>query len=62
MSPSKQAGISSVEQLAALESWVCQEIADTVEAAGPSSVADMARLLGRRPDSLYRFTIDGNGD
>ncbi len=36
-----------------LESTVCQEIVDLVDAAGPSSVRQMARLMDRRPDSLY---------
>ena len=41
------------EQVKVLESTVCQEIVDLVDAAGPSSVREMARLMGRRPDSLY---------
>ena len=41
------------DQLRALESTVCQEIVDLVDAAGPCSVREMAGLMGRRPDSLY---------
>ncbi len=41
------------EQVKVLESTVCQEIVDLVGAAGPSSVRQMAELMGRRPDSLY---------
>ena len=45
--------IERVEQVRALESTVCQEIVDLVDAAGPCSVREMAGLMGRRPDSLY---------
>jgi hypothetical protein len=41
------------KQVKVLESTVCQEIVDLVGAAGPSSVRQIAGLMGRRPDSLY---------
>ena len=45
--------IERQDQLRALESTVCQEIVDLVDAAGPCSVREMAGFMGRRPDSLY---------
>lgn len=49
----KEYRIEHHEQVKVLESTVCQEIVDLVDAAGPSSVREMAQLMGRRPDSLY---------
>lgn len=40
-------------QVRAIASPVRQEVLDAVEAAGPSTVADLAGTLGRRPDALY---------
>ena len=45
--------ISSPRQIRALISPVRQDIVDTVEAAGPCSVADLACLLGMPADGLY---------
>lgn len=45
--------IERLEQVRVLESTVCQEIVDLVDAAGPCSVGEMAGYMGRRPDSLY---------
>ena len=39
--------------MAALTSPVRQEIVDALCASGPCSISEMARLLGRAPDSLY---------
>ncbi len=36
-----------------LRSPVRQEIVDALEAAGPATMAELARGLGRRPDALY---------
>lgn len=41
------------DQVEALVSPVRQEIVDAVAAAGPSTIAQIAEWLGRRPDSLY---------
>lgn len=40
-------------QLRALASPLRQELLDVLEAAGPSSIADLAARLGRAADSLY---------
>lgn len=45
--------IERLDQVRALESTVCQEIVDLVQAAGPCSVRELGALMGRRPDSLY---------
>lgn len=45
--------ISETRQIDALASPARQEIIDTLEAAGPSSAAELGALLGRAPDSLY---------
>ncbi|MDX1460458.1 MAG: helix-turn-helix domain-containing protein [Xanthomonadales bacterium] len=45
--------ISDPEQLAALISPVRQGILDRLEAAGPSTVADLAEALGIAQDALY---------
>ncbi len=41
------------DQLVALASAVRQEVIDTLQAAGPRSAAEVARLMGRPPDALY---------
>ena len=46
-----------MDQLAALESTVRQDILDVVAATGAVSIADVAEQLGRAPASLY-FHID----
>jgi DNA-binding transcriptional ArsR family regulator len=53
MSPSAPSTIRSAAQIRALASPVRQEILDAIEAAGPSTVADLAAALARRPDALY---------
>ena len=55
MKPKSKRGhtIELIDQVRVLESTVCQEIVDLIEAAGPCSVREMARFMGRRPDSLY---------
>jgi DNA-binding transcriptional ArsR family regulator len=45
--------IAKLSQIRALASPVRQAIVDALEAAGPCSVAELAGLLGRRPDRLY---------
>ena len=45
--------ISRPDQIRVLASPLRQEIADTLGAAGPSSAAELAELLGRPADSLY---------
>lgn len=40
-------------QVEALASPVRQEVADGLQAIGPCSIAELAELLGRAPDSLY---------
>src|SRR5262245_59943954 len=45
--------IRSKAQLAAISSPVRQEILDGVQALGPGSIAEVAKLLGRPADSLY---------
>ncbi|HUE01192.1 MAG TPA: helix-turn-helix domain-containing protein [Bryobacteraceae bacterium] len=45
--------ISNPRQIRVLASPVRQDILDTVDAAGPCSVAQLARLLGMRADGLY---------
>lgn len=45
--------VRSAAQIRALASPLRQEILDAVEAAGPSTVADLAAALARRPDALY---------
>lgn len=45
--------ITRRDQVAALRSAVRQEIVDTIQAAGPRSVAEMAVLTGRPADALY---------
>ena len=40
-------------QIEALASPARQEVADGLQAIGPCSIADLADLLGRAPDSLY---------
>ena len=41
------------DQVDALVSPLRQEIVDAVAAAGPSTIAQIAGWLGRRPDTLY---------
>lgn len=45
--------IADLAQIRALASPVRQEVVDAVEAAGPLTVPEIARLLGRAADSLY---------
>ena len=45
--------VSGPAQIAALASPVRLELLDSVHAAGPGSIAEIARLLGRSPHSLY---------
>ncbi|CAG0981720.1 hypothetical protein PHYC_01801 [Phycisphaerales bacterium] len=45
--------ISSPRQIAAIASPIRQEIVDVIAATGPATIAHVAFLLGRRPDSLY---------
>src|SRR5262245_32800359 len=40
-------------QIAALASPARLELVDSLHATGPTSIAELARLLGRRPNSLY---------
>jgi DNA-binding transcriptional ArsR family regulator len=55
MSPRSAIGFAILrpDQLRALRSPLRQEILDAVAASGPMSVAALARVLGRAPDSLY---------
>jgi DNA-binding Lrp family transcriptional regulator len=48
--------VRSPAQIRALSSPVRQEIVDAIEAAGPSTIAEVAASLGRRPDALYFHT------
>ena len=50
---SKSRRIASAAQLRALGSATRQEIVDVLGGAGASSVAQLAELMGRRPDALY---------
>lgn len=50
---SKEFLIESPSALRALTSPIRQEIVDAVVAAGPVTIASLARHLGRAPDSLY---------
>ncbi len=45
--------IRQPSQVRSLSSPVRQEILDALAAAGESSIAELARLLGRRPHALY---------
>ena len=45
--------VQRADQLRALRSPLRQEIVDTVVSKGPTSVAKLAQILGRAPDSLY---------
>lgn len=45
--------ITAPAQLKALASPARQEILDGLASSGPSSIADLARLLGRRPHAFY---------
>lgn len=45
--------IQEPRQIAALASPARQELVDGLQAAGPCSIAELARSLGRAPDSLY---------
>lgn len=45
--------IRSTRQIEALTSPARQEVVDGLEVAGPCSIAELAELLGRAPDSLY---------
>jgi DNA-binding transcriptional ArsR family regulator len=67
--------IRSPRQIRALASAVRQDIVDALESAGPCSIRELARLLGRRPDALYyhlrvlsevgliaQFASDGKGE
>jgi predicted transcriptional regulator len=45
--------ISTPRQIRVLASPVRQDIVETVDAAGPCSVAELARLLGMPADGLY---------
>lgn len=51
--PARPVSIDRPAQLRALGSPVRQEILDVLESAGPCPVAELGRLLGRAPDSLY---------
>ena len=52
-SAARQFRIREPTQLRSLGSPVRQEILDALAAAGESSTADLAALLGRRPQALY---------
>ena len=45
--------IAEIAQIKALAAPTRQEILDTLESNGPSTVARLGALLGRAPDSLY---------
>src|SRR5258705_200032 len=45
--------IRTVRRIALLASAVRQDILDSVDAIGPCSVAELARVLGRSPHGLY---------
>jgi DNA-binding transcriptional ArsR family regulator len=45
--------IERAAQVRALRSPARQEVVDALESAGPSSAAELARLLGKAPDGLY---------
>lgn len=45
--------IRSAKQVRALYAPARQEVLDALEAAGPCSIAELARLLGRRATALY---------
>jgi DNA-binding transcriptional ArsR family regulator len=45
--------VGRLDQIQTLASAVRQEIMDTLQASGPLTVRQLARLLGRPPDSLY---------
>ena len=45
--------ISDAKQVAILAAPTRQEILDTLESSGPTTVAKLGALLGRAPDSLY---------
>lgn len=45
--------IRDVRQIQLLASPLRQAIVDVLEASGPQSVTELARLLGRAPDALY---------
>lgn len=45
--------LGSSEGLRALAAGTRQEIVDVLTSSGPITVAELARLLGRRPDALY---------
>src|SRR5882672_8834046 len=45
--------IKTVRRIALLASAVRQDILDSVDAIGPCSVAELARVLGRSPHGLY---------
>ncbi len=53
MTRDKRYLIDQPDQIASLASPMRQEIVDSIQASGPSSVADLARQLGCPADSLY---------
>ncbi len=53
MVPQEVYTIRKPAQVRALRSPARQEIVDGLASAGPSSAAELARLLGRTPDALY---------
>ncbi len=52
-SPIPTPAVRTPAQVRAIASPVRQEILDAVEAAGPSTIAEIAVALARRPDGLY---------
>ena len=53
VTPNRSGLITAASQIRALASPTRQDIVDILESSGPCTVAELARLLGRRPDSLY---------
>lgn len=50
---SAEVRVSETKALRALASATRQEIVDALTSSGPVTIAELARLLGRRPDALY---------
>jgi len=51
--PSRKRRVGSPAGLRALAAGTRQEIVDVLTSSGPVTVAELGRLLGRRPDALY---------